>query len=105
MARAYHINGKTVAIFSAVYTVQSTHTVFVNCEFVGDVFERLCGRIEEKVTRSLFCKSVRHFLVKMSLRRALLVRCFRQWFGHMTVRPFLSTDGTAVSENWTEFCL
>ena len=42
-------------------------------------------RVEEKATRSLFCKSVRHFLVKMSLWRA-------------TVRPYL-VDGKAVFVN------
>ena len=51
MARAYQINGKTVAIFFAVYTARSTRTVFFLCGgFVRDVFERLCERVEEKVT-------------------------------------------------------
>ena len=60
MAQEYQINGKTVAIFSSVYTVQSIHTTFVYCGFVykrqcsADVFERQCERLEEKVTRSLF---------------------------------------------------
>ena len=83
MARAYQINGKTFAIFSAVYTVQWTRTVFVSRGFVTHVFERLCERVEEKATRSLFCKSVRHLLVKMSLKRAFLVRRFRQRFSRI----------------------
>ena len=76
---------------------------FFSSGFVRDVFERLCERVEEKAMRSLFCKSVRHLLVKMSLRRAFLVRRFRQRFSRIssTVRPFLSTDGTALFENWT----
>ena len=43
----YQINGKTVAIFSAVYTVRSTRTVFVSRGFDRDVFERLCERVGE----------------------------------------------------------
>ena len=107
MTCAYQINSKTVAIFSAVYMERSTNTVFVNSRFVRDVFERLCKRVEEKATRPLFCKSVRHFLVKMSLRRASLVRRFRQRFGRIksTVRPILSTERMAIFENWTAFCL
>ena len=77
MAHAYQINSKTVAIFFAVYTIRSTRTIFVGRGFVRDVFERLCERVEEKAMRSLFCKLVRHFLVKMSFSRAFLVRRFR----------------------------
>ena len=33
-ACAYQINGKTVAIFSAIYTVRSSRTIFVNRGFV-----------------------------------------------------------------------
>ena len=36
MARVYQINGKTVAIFFAVYMVRSTRTVFF---FVADLLE------------------------------------------------------------------
>ena len=62
-------------------TVRSTRTIFVSRGFV---------RVEEKATKSLFCNLVRHFLEKMSLTRALLVRHYRQWFGRIssTVRPF-----------------
>ena len=85
---AYQINGKTVAIFFAVYTVRSTRTVFFFCSgFVRDIFER----VEEKATRSLFCKSERHLLVKMreSVSRATF---------SSTVQPYL-VDGTAVLVN------
>ena len=71
--REYQINGKTVAIFSAVYTLRSTRTIFVSHGFVRDILERLYERVEEKATRSLFCKSVRHFLVKMSKSKSKAV--------------------------------
>ena len=64
-------------------TIEKTiHTVeviikcwFCHREFVSvlQTFSKDCERLEEKATRSLFCKTVRPFLVKMSLRRALLV--------------------------------
>ena len=78
MVRAYQINGKTVAIFSAIYMVRLTRTVFVNRRFVRDVFERLCERVEEKATRSLFASRATSF--------------------SSTVRPYL-VDGTAIFVN------
>ena len=62
---ACQINNKTATIiFSSLYTAQSTLTVF-NRRFIlnkrqcsADVFERWCEQLEEKETRSLFCKSV-----------------------------------------------
>ena len=42
------INGKTVAIFSAVYTVRSTHTVFVSRGFVTtNRFDSTLGEYSE----------------------------------------------------------
>ena len=57
------------------------------------------------MTRSLFCKSVRPFLVKMSLRRALLARRFRQRYGRIsaTVRLYWSTVGMAFSKTGRRF--
>ena len=59
--------------------------------FVRDVFERLCEIVEEKATRSLFCKSVRHFVVKMSLRFVNGSAVFSRRYGRfcqLKVRPF-----------------
>ena len=57
--------------------------------------------MRKKAKKSLFCKSVRHFVVKMSFRRAFLVRrfvngsaIFRRRYGHfcqLKVRPFSKT--------------
>ena len=68
-------------------------------ECSADIFERLCERFEEKATRSSFCKLVRHFLVKMRLRRALLVRrygCFCQ----LKVWPFSKTGRLFVYKRY-----
>ena len=68
-----------------------------------ETFLKDCAKELEKATRSLFCKLVRHFLVKMSPQESDACVTFSS-----TVWPylqFLSTDGTAVLETWTAFCL
>ena len=49
-----------------------------------ETFSNDCERVEEKATRSLFCNLVRHFLEKMNLMRAFLMRRFGQWFGRIS---------------------
>ena len=107
MARAYQINSKTIAIFSAFYTVRSTRTIFFSREDLLETFSKDCAKELRRRPDHCFTSRCYFFLVKMSLKRAFLVRRFCQWFGCIlsTVRLFLSNEGTAVFENWTAFCL
>ena len=55
------VNGLYMELRSGTFSiaVRSTCTIFAGRGFVRDVFERLCERVEEKTTRSLFCNLVR----------------------------------------------
>ena len=111
MVRAYQINGKTIAIFCAVCIRYGRPVPFLLIagllEYCADVFKRMCEELGRRCDEIIVVQVGATFTCEdepqESITRATFLSAVRPI--KPTVQPFLSTEGTAIFENWTAFCL